>query len=460
MKLQYCYQNLYLLESSYSKRELKMPPDKICKTVHQYNKEPISTDDMKKLKEIAENCKSVKNYVYSRFGGIKSLTKIYPGYTVQNEMTNSGLRSELGLPSVYFYLAIFDAVADIKCQWTQIKNKILNLINKNDKFSEEEKHYLRFLIKVNNVFVAVLNQYEVKLPKEIQKTYDQLAIQVNIKKLHRYLCRQVRKYHIKLHTDIGDGFSLSEKAYRYEDHGIYIAAKEKRKRIFIPLTDNNRYKRQIYIKLYPECQSIEIKVPIDIVVKYHDDYTNYVGVAMGIYTMLTTHKGNCYGEELGKYQIEYANWIRIQTKSYNKNRNSNSGRKKYNNKKRQLTEQMHSYINHELNRFFQDEKPRIVYIVKLPKSKVNGFNRRINNSIAMWQRGYIRERLEQKCKEQSVELIQVLGKDISNDCSCCGSIGKHKMGKFICEVCGFNIEEKINTARNILKRGLEGKILN
>ena len=121
---------------------------------------------------------------------------------------------------------------------------------------------------------------------------------------------------------------------------------------------------------------------------------------------------------------------------------------------------MHSYINHELNRFFQDEKPRIVYIVKLPKSKVNGFNRRINNSIAMWQRGYIRERLEQKCKEQSVELIQVLGKDISNDCSCCGSIGKHKMGKFICEVCGFNIEEKINTARNILKRGLEGKILN
>ena len=67
---------------------------------------------------------------------------------------------------------------------------------------------------------------------------------------------------------------------------------------------------------------------------------------------------------------------------------------------------------------------------------------------------------EQKCKEQSVELIQVLGKDISNDCSCCGSIGKHKMGKFICEVCGFNIEEKINTARNILKRGLEGKILN
>ena len=79
-----------------------MPPDKICKTVHQYNKEPISTDDMKKLKEIAENCKSVKNYVYSRFGGIKSLTKINKNYNVQNEKTNSGLRIVVGLPSVYF----------------------------------------------------------------------------------------------------------------------------------------------------------------------------------------------------------------------------------------------------------------------------------------------------------------------------------------------------------------------
>ena len=437
-----------------------MSPDKICKTIHQYNKEPISTNDMEKLKEIAEDCKEVKNYVYTRFGGIKGLTKIYPGYTVQNEMTSSGLRNELGLPSVYFYLAIFDAVADIKCQWTRIKDRVLDLIKKNEIFSEEEKHYLRFLIKVNNAFVAVLNQNKVKLTEEIQRTYDQLAIQVDIKKLHRYLCRQVRKFHIKLHTDIADGFSLSEKAYRYENHGIYIAMKEKRKRIFIPLTDNNRYKRQIYIKLYPEYQAIEIKVPINVTVKYHDDYINSVGVAMGIYTMLTTHEGNCYGEELGRYQIEYTDWIRTQTGNYNRNRNSNPGRKKYNNKKRQFTEQMHSYINHELNRFFQDEKPGTVYMVKLPKSKAGGTNKRINNSIAMWQRGYIRKRLNQKCKEQSVELVEVLGKDISNECSCCGSLGKHEMEEFICEICGYSTKEKVNTARNILKRGIEGKILN
>ena len=80
-----------------------MPPDKICKTVRQHNKEPISREDMEKLQEIAADYGKVKNYVYDHFGGIGSLSKIYPGYTVQNEMTATELRGNLGLPSVYFY---------------------------------------------------------------------------------------------------------------------------------------------------------------------------------------------------------------------------------------------------------------------------------------------------------------------------------------------------------------------
>ena len=90
---------------------------------------------MQKLLEIAEDYKKVKNYVYNRYGGIGSLSKIYPGYTVQNEMTKSGLRAELGMPSVYFYLAMFDALGDIKSQWTRTKSKLLKLIavNQNKK---------------------------------------------------------------------------------------------------------------------------------------------------------------------------------------------------------------------------------------------------------------------------------------------------------------------------------------
>ena len=92
-------------------------------------------------------------------------------------------------------------------------------------------------------------------------------------------------------------------------------------------------------------------------------------------------------------------------------------------------------------------------MVKLPRPKAGGANKKINHSMAQWQRGYIRRRLMQKCKEQSVELIEVLGKDISRECSSCGAAGKKSEGTFTCPACGYEAEEKTNTARNVKKRG-------
>ncbi len=444
-----------------------MPQDRICKTIRQYSKNPISDDDMEKLLEIAADYAKVKNYVYMRFGGIGGLSKIYPGYTVQNEMTASGLRGNLGLPSVYFYLAVFDAVNDIKGQWENTKSEVLRLVGKNENLTEEEKHYIRFLLKVSNAFEAVLNQKDIELPESIQKQYGKLAEQVNGDKLNRYLCRQVRKVRGKRSRAIpngkADGFAIAERAYRYGENeglnGIFVSIKERRKRIFIPLTDSNRYASQLYIKLYPEEKRLEINVPIRVTVCRHEDYQNQVGISMGMYTMLTTNQGHAYGEELGKYQTEYAEWIRQQAMSYSRNRENNPGRKKYSAKKKRWEEQLHSYINHELNRFFREEKPERIYAVRLPKPMGGGLNRKINHSVGLWQRGYIRSRLIQKCREQSVEYVEVLGKDISRECSCCGSAGEKKDGLFCCGACGQTVEEKQNTARNVLKRGMEGRIL-
>ena len=53
-----------------------MPSDKICKTVHQYNKTPVSQEDMQKLLDIAKDYQKVKNYVYGRYGGIGSLSNV------------------------------------------------------------------------------------------------------------------------------------------------------------------------------------------------------------------------------------------------------------------------------------------------------------------------------------------------------------------------------------------------
>ena len=431
--------------------------DKLCKTVHQYNKMPISEKDMEKLLEIAEDCCRVKNYVYQRYGGPSALSKLYPGYTIQNEMTESGLRAQLNLPSVYFYLAVFDALSDIKAQWTKVKAKIQKLIAQNESFTDEDKHYLRFLLNVSGAFEAVLNRKELSsapLPAAIKKQQQDLAECVDTKKLHNYLCRQVRKHLVKLNTSRADGFSASERAYRYGDGGIYISIKEKRKRVFILLTDHNRYHSQIYLKLYPEQRKLEIHVPVNVAVRSNPNYIHQVGLSMGINTMLTTDQGHEYGIKFGQYHTEYAEWIREQAAVYCQNRNNNPGRKKYCRKKRRFEEQMHSYINHELNCFFQMEKPQVIYFPKLPKPKANGVNKKINHSLTIWPRGYIQKRLDQKCREQSVEFVEVFGKNISNECSQCGRIGRKEDGMFICQGCGFRIKERINAARNAKKRGL------
>lgn len=436
-----------------------------CRTVHQYNKEPIPETDMKKLQEIAEDYRRVKNYVYTRYGGIGSLSKLYPGYTVQNEMTASGLRSELELPSVYFYRAVFDALGDIKSQWSRTKTKITKLIGQNENFTAQEKHYLRFLLKSSNAFEAVLNQKSIQLPQKMQSKYEEISCEVDTEKLHRYLCRQVRKYHQRtLVTNRANGFYLTERAYRYGEnqtgdaetkpkYGISIATKEKRKRVFIPLTDGNSYQKQIYVKLKPGENSIDISIPLAIKIRRHQEYTNEIGISVGMRCMFTTHEGTVYGEHLGELHEEFAQYMRSSAETYRREKINNAGRRKYRARKEKLEAKLETYINQEINRMIEGEKPKVIYLPKLPGNSRAGYDKRINYSVGIWKKGLIRERLEQKCREHSIALVEVFGKAISSECSNCGGMGKYSGDVFRCANCGYETGKKHNAAQNVLKRG-------
>lgn len=408
---------------------------------------------MRKLQEIAKDYRAVKNYVYQRYGGIKSLPKIYPGYTVQNEMTASGLRASLGLPSVYFYLAVFDALGDIKNQWTQTKGRIEKCIRENENLTPEDRHYLRFVMKQSHCFECILLEEKMELSEDWQKPFEDVRAGVDEKRLNQYLCRQVRRHLRKLHTDTDDGFAVTERAYRYENHGIYLATKEKRKRVFIPLTDNNHYDKQLYIRLLAEEKSVIIHVPVETKVRQNADYQKEVGLAVGIRTMFVTDEGAVYGEKYSEYQFALAEYVREGNIRYRKNKGNNPGRKKYMAGRERLEAALHTYINAEINRMLRTEKPAVIYLPKLPQSSKAGVNKRINSSVSMWQKGYVRDRLSQKCREQSIELTEVFGKDISNECSQCGAIGKKTEGFFTCKACGARIPERENAARNALKRG-------
>jgi len=447
-------QNTQFCESSdKEQKNSEMSLSTVCKTVHQYNSAPIPKTDMRKLQEIAEDYSAVKNYVYQRYGGIKSLSKIYPGYTVQNEMTASGLRTQLELPSVYFYLAVFDALGDIKNQWTQTKNRTEKCIRENENLTPEDRHYLRFVMKQSQCFECILLEKEIILSENWEKAFAEVRTGVDEARLNQYLRRQVRRHLRKLHTDTADIFAVSGKAYRYDDHGIYFATKEKRKRVFVPLTDNNRYTKQLYVRIFPEEENIVIHAPVETKVRRHEDYQKEIGLAVGIRNMFVTDRGNVYGEKYSEYQYSLAEYVRENNIRYRRNKEKNPGRKKYMAGRQKMEAALHTYINAEINRMLRTEKPGVIYVPKLPQSSKASVNKKINSSVNMWQKGYVRKRLTQKCREQSIELIEVFGKDISNECSRCGAIGQKANGVFFCKACGAELSERENAAKNALKRG-------
>ncbi len=107
---------------------------------------------------------------------------------------------------------------------------------------------------------------------------------------------------------------------------------------------------------------------------------------------------------------------------------------------------------------FQEEKPGVVYIPKLPQTFLRKGScwkgcGKINYSNTIWKRGYIRERLELKCQENHIRLVYVPGKDISRECSNCGSIGVYEKGRYRCLCCGYEEDRKVNAAKNAFKRG-------
>ena len=118
----------------------------MTKTIWQYS-DRLPDETMEFLKGIAIDYSKVKNEVYFRYAGIKSLDRLTPVYGILNEMRYCGLRERLNLPVVYYELAIMDAIADIKGRWGIVKNKIGELVTANENLTTDDRLYLRTVLK-------------------------------------------------------------------------------------------------------------------------------------------------------------------------------------------------------------------------------------------------------------------------------------------------------------------------
>lgn len=438
----------------------------LTKTLWQYS-EPLPDETMEFLKGIAADYCKVKNYVFKKYSGIKSLDKLTPVYSILNEMRVCGLREQLNLPAVYYELAVMDAVGTIKSLWSNLKLKIGGCITANENLSADDRHYLRTVLKLNNVYAAVLNRRDYEMPKNAE------GLAIDVKRLNSLLCRLTRRYLKQPESDCMNYFRISPNGYSYKDGAMRIVCRTPRKRISIPLKDNRQFDRQIQIQIRKGYAALA--VPVETKIKKHSGYTETVYIHIGRADMLTLSNGHIYGQALNemtdpeterldrknreRHKV-YAAYIQnAENGDMQKAREieeNNLGKCKYDRQKERERERTKTFINSEINKMIAIEKPaRIVITAPVTKNKTKIYATRTNRELTRSFNGYIRERLEYKCRVNSIELVKINAKGTGAKCSACGTEGKRQGREFICESCGFHTTIAYNCARNIKQKYLE-----
>ncbi len=438
-----------------------MPTDStITKTVWQYSK-PLPEETMAFLRGIAADCCKVRNYVYGRYSGIGSVNNLTPVYGILNEMRHCGLREQLNLPAVYYELAIADAVTDIKSNWGIVKNRIGESILANENLTESDRIYLRTVLKMNGVYSAILNRQKYEMPRNAA------GLEIDVKRLNNLLCRLTRKYLTQPRTDCIDSFRISPNGYSYKNGAMCIVCRTPRKRVSIPLRDSRMFDRQIKIQIRQD--DVALAVPVETQVKKHPDYVNTIYVYIGSRDMCTLSNGHVYGENLGmltnpeterlatknreRHKI-YTAYVQSTEKGDTKKAENievnNLGRSKYDRQKEKERVRTTSFINTEMNRMINNEKPaRIVITKTVTKNKTKIYAKSTNRKLARTFGGYIRERLAYKCKVHSIELVEINSQHTGKICSVCGEDGIRQGKDFVCKSCGFECTVALNSAKNI-----------
>ena len=443
--------------------------DLIIKNVRQYSYE-LDNATIEELLEIGRRYKSVKNYVYSRFSGIKSLLVIEKPREIRDEWTHSKFYKQWNLPARYWKLALVDAIGNIQSGWSNVKNKIKKQAYRNNHLSDTDRYYINYILSANKLYYKVLNNIEFDIPKKFEDK------DLNFKYLNNLIKRYTRRYKGKVpYTNKINSFSIDTGLYRYKDDCIYITTLSKRKRIPIRLKDSNKYNYNLKVTIMDD-NIIKIDIPLKVKTKNNTN-ENIIGIDKGYRYLLATSNGNLYGEKLNYYLSKETE--RLSDKNKNRNRfyalkekyikegntkkaenilKNNLGKKKYRNNKNKHDETVKSYINKNIDEFIKSEKPKEIVMENLDFVNLDDrYPKTVKRKLSRWIKGYIRDRLEYKCDLNNIKFTYINPAYTSQICSKCGRFGVRDGDSFVCECCG-EIHADINASKNILARKYDKEI--
>lgn len=434
------------------------------KNVKQYSR-TLPPDTMEFLRWLVGAYAKVKKTIYERYSGIGSLGKLTPGYTVLNEMRASGMRQELGMPVVYYELAILDALTAIKGRWGILRDTLKRMAAFHEGFSQDDRTYIYTILKWGSVYSVILQGEDYDEPNLVKD------LPVDKHRLNNWLRRQTRKHLGKIQVMREAGFTISPRCgYSYRNGVMRIAGRQPRKRVEIPLRDGRQFNRQLHVEVKEDY--IVLMAPVSKEPPLPEGWTNEIYVHIGNVDALTLSNGHVYGKGLDiltdaeTERLDRKNRVRNQYRtaarealaegkqvkaaaiSFN-----NLGTLEYQRHKERNRAKTESFINAALNRMLLEGKPCRIITHPVKVGKGGKLAKSANRKLARSFRGFIRDRLQEKCEEHSIELVRIPSKGTGLICSACGETGRTVTGnRFQCDHCGYEASVSLNGARNIEKK--------
>ena len=123
----------------------------------------IKTEYRHEVKEMFNRYEDCLNYMYDRYGSIKSLDLIQSFRNLRDHIrkdmksNNYDLCEEFGIAGRHWVMAAFQCSENLKSNWTNLGNRIKKEISNNDNLNEDEKHYIRYIVSVPHYWYCVLN---------------------------------------------------------------------------------------------------------------------------------------------------------------------------------------------------------------------------------------------------------------------------------------------------------------
>ena len=435
----------------------------INRTIKQTS-EKLSEEDYTALSELAHKYARAVNYFSSRFASPDCLNDLAVYRAVlKPQIVGTDVVKELGLPARIWKLALDETVSGLKSLWSNAKNDVRQAVCGNEHLSEEDRHYILYVICWNSILEDIMCFRRHDVPEEFKS--------LNTEHLDRIIHRYMRKYRGSTpYRNRERNILLDSGTYRQVGNIIYVSSLVKHKRIAISLKSDVKVTGNIRLVLR-EDGAVEIHRCVKDKPAENKSKTE-IGVDKGYGCMLAVSTEHLYGEDLGKMltaesdrladknakRNQYYAMVRTlrekgETEKADRIERNNLGKVKYNRRKQRAESTIKSYINHEMKRFYDFEKPGEVVEESLDFTYTrDDRGKKYNRRMASWCKGTIKQSLERNAEKRSVKTTKVNAAYTSQQCSVCGSLGDRKGKVFTCPHCGTKMDADINAAKNILSR--------